>query len=211
MGWKDSTGRIGKQCQPSRGCAASWFPLISFRPHLPALPTSQACWRWAICCMSPISVFFKHWCRPSCCHQHSQSCRRQFSNTWGLESCPLHYPVLFQEVRVLRIGATSTKMHWNHTGVVQLLSHVWLFASPWTAAHQASLSLTISWSLLKLIHWVSDAVQPSHPLSPSSSAFSLSQHQALFQWVGSSHRVVKVLKLQLQHQSFQRVFRVDFL
>ena len=54
------------------------------------------------------------------------------------------------------------------------------------------------------VHHVSDAIQPSHPLSsPSPPAFSLSQHQALFQWVSSSHQVSKVLEFQLQHQSFQ--------
>ena len=54
------------------------------------------------------------------------------------------------------------------------------------------------------VHQVSDAIQPSHPLlSPSSPAFSLSQHQGLFQRVGSLHQVAKVLKFQLQHQSFQ--------
>ena len=62
------------------------------------------------------------------------------------------------------------------------------------------------------IHWVSDATQPSHLLlPPSPPAFNLSQHQAVFQWVSSSHQVAKVLELQLQHQSFQRIFRVDFL
>ena len=61
-------------------------------------------------------------------------------------------------------------------------------------------------------HWVSDAIQPSHPLSPSSPpTFSLSQLQDLFQWVGSSHHLAKVLEFQLQHQSFQWIFRVDFL
>ena len=46
--------------------------------------------------------------------------------------------------------------------------------------------------------WVSDAIQPSHPLSPTSApALNLSQHQSLFQWVGSSHQVAKVLELQL--------------
>jgi len=60
--------------------------------------------------------------------------------------------------------------------------------------------------------WVSDAIQPSHPLSPPSPpALSLSQHQSLFQWVSSLHQVAKVLELQLQHQSFQWIFRVDFL
>ena len=53
---------------------------------------------------------------------------------------------------------------------------------------------------------------PSHPLpSPSPPAFNLSQHQSLFQWVGSLHLVAKGLELQLQHQSFQWIFRTDFL
>ena len=60
------------------------------------------------------------------------------------------------------------------------------------------------------VHWISDAVQPSHPLSPStSSTFNFSHHQGLFQWFGSFHQVAKVL--ELQHQSFQWLFRVDFL
>ena len=62
------------------------------------------------------------------------------------------------------------------------------------------------------VHRVGDAIQPSHPLSfPSPPAFYLSLHQGLFQWVGSSHQVAKLLELQLQHQSFQWIFRVDFL
>ena len=64
------------------------------------------------------------------------------------------------------------------------------------------------------VYWVSDAIQPFHPLSsPSPPAFNLSQHQGLFQWVSSLHQVVKVLELQLQlqHQSFQWIFRTDFL
>ena len=69
--------------------------------------------------------------------------------------------------------------------------------------------------LLKLsqthIHWVGDAIQPSHLLSSSSPAFSLSQHQGLFKRLSSSHQVAKILELQLQHQSFQWMFRIDFL
>ena len=62
------------------------------------------------------------------------------------------------------------------------------------------------------VHWVSDAIQPSHSLSSlSTPAFDLSQHQSLFQWVNSSHQVAKVLEHQLQYQSFQWIFRVDFL
>ena len=60
------------------------------------------------------------------------------------------------------------------------------------------------------VHWVSDAIQPFHPLSlPSPPAVNLSQHQGLFQWVSSSYQVAKALELQLQ--SFQWIFRVDFL
>ena len=59
------------------------------------------------------------------------------------------------------------------------------------------------------IHWV-DAIQPSHPFLPPFLP-PLTQHQGLFQWVGSSQRVARVLELQLQHQAFQWIFRVDFL
>ena len=62
------------------------------------------------------------------------------------------------------------------------------------------------------VHRVSDAIQPSHPLSsPSPPAPNPSQHQSLFQWVNSSHEVAKVLEFQLQHQSFQRNPRADLL
>ena len=61
------------------------------------------------------------------------------------------------------------------------------------------------------IHWVGDAIQPSHSLSSSSPAPNPSQHQGLFQWVNSSHQVAKVLEFQLQHQSFQWTPRTDLL
>ena len=62
------------------------------------------------------------------------------------------------------------------------------------------------------VHWVGDAIQPSHPLSsPSLPTFNLSQHQDLFKWVSSSHQVAKVLEFQLQHQSFQLTPRNNLL
>ena len=78
---------------------------------------------------------------------------------------------------------------------------------------QASLSITNSRSSPKPMSIESvDAIQPSHPLSPSPPpAPNPSQHQGLFQWVNSSHKVAKVLKFQFQHQFFQWTPRTDLL
>ena len=91
---------------------------------------------------------------------------------------------------------------------VQSLSHVRLFVTPWTAAHQASLSITNSRRLPKLMLFC-DAIQPSHPLLSPSPTFNLSQHQGLFKWVIFSNQVAKVLEFQLQHQAFQWIPRAD--
>ena len=68
------------------------------------------------------------------------------------------------------------------------------------------------------VHWVTDAIQPSHPLlSPSPPTFNLSQHQGLFKWVSSSHKMAKVLEFQLQQNSPSNEysglisFRMDWL
>ena len=72
--------------------------------------------------------------------------------------------------------------------------------------------ITVLVSFLLGLPWNSDTIQPSHTLSPTSPpALNLSQHQGLFQWVGSSHQVAKLLELELQHQLFQLIFRIDFL
>ena len=99
---------------------------------------------------------------------------------------------------------------WIDTSV-QLLSHFRLCATPWTAVYQSSLSITNSWRLLKLMSI--ESVMPSnhlilrHPLLLLPSIFPsirvFSNESVL------SHRVAKVLELQLQHQSFQRIFRID--
>ena len=84
------------------------------------------------------------------------------------------------------------------TAVVQPLSCTRLFAALWTAAHQASLSFTISQNLLKLMS-IESTMPSSHLIlccPPSFLALNLSQHYSLFQWVGSSHQVAKVLELQ---------------
>ena len=95
---------------------------------------------------------------------------------------------------------------------VQSLSSVWLFVTPWTAARQASLSITNPEFTQTHVHQVGDAIQPFHPLSsPSPPALNLSHHQGLFKRVSSSHQVAQVLEFQLQHQSFQWTPRTDFL
>ena len=116
-------------------------------------------------------------------------------------------------------GNVSWRSHCENTievpqfSSVQLFSCVWLLETPCSAARQASLSITDSRSLLKLMsHQVGEAIQPSHPLSsPAPPAFNLPQHLGLFYWIGSLHQVAKVLELQLQHQPCQWIFRVDFL
>ena len=93
--------------------------------------------------------------------------------------------------------------------VIQLLSCVQLLATPWTAACQAFLSFTIPWSLLRLMSlesaMPSNHLILSHPLLLLPSTF---PSISLFWWVGSSHQVAKIL--ELQHQSFQWIFRIDF-
>ena len=93
---------------------------------------------------------------------------------------------------------------------VQSLSHVRLFATPWTTAYQASLSIPNSWSPPKPMSV--ESVMPSNHLilsSPSPPALNLSQHQDLFKWVSSLHQMAKVLEFQLQHQSFPWIPRTD--
>ena len=102
---------------------------------------------------------------------------------------------------------------WHQFSSVQSLSCVWLFATPWTAACQASLSISNSQGLFKLMSiesvMLSNHLIFCHHLSPPT--FNFSQHQGLFQWVSSLYQVAKVLKFQLHHLSFKWVFRTDFL
>ena len=118
---------------------------------------------------------------------------------------------------VVVFTTSAQSIHWelelSVSQSVQSLSRVQLFATPWIAAHQASL---VHHQLPEFtqthVHRVGDAIQPSHPLSsPSPPAPSPSQHQSLFQWVNSSHEVANVLEFQLQCHSLQRNPRADLL
>ena len=85
-------------------------------------------------------------------------------------------------------------------------------ATPWTSMPDLPVHHQLPELTQTHVHWVGDAIQPSHPLwSPSPLAFNLSQNQGLFKWVSSSHQVAKVLEFQLQHQSFQWTPRTDLL
>ena len=102
---------------------------------------------------------------------------------------------------------------WFHMSVswIQLLSHVRLFATPWTAARKASLSITnsrVHSNSCPLSQWchptISSSVVPfSHLRSFPASGY--------FQMFSSLHQVAKMLKFKLQYQSFQWIFRTDFL
>ena len=119
-----------------------------------------------------------------------------------------------------RRGRSSGKQHFGayawtsiclHHVVIQSLSRVWLFTTRWMVALQASLSF-ISWSLLKLMSIVS--MMPSITSSSAAPFSSCSQSfpaSGSFPTISSLHQLAKVLELQLQHQSFQWIFRVDFL
>ena len=99
-----------------------------------------------------------------------------------------------------------------HKMSVQLLSCVQLWDPMDCRMPGLPVHHQLSESTQTHVHWVSDAIQPSHPLlSPSSPTFNLSQHQGLFQWVSFPYQVVKVLESQLQHQSFQWTLRIYFL
>ena len=138
----------------------------------------------------------------------------------------LKYPFIhWHSLIILHVLKTKTVKHFRQLSSsksrkldqwtlssVQSLSCVQLFATPRTAPRQASLSITNSRNLLKLMSI--ESVMPSNHLilsSPSPPAFNLSQHQGLFKWVSSSHQVAKELEFQLQHQSFQWIFRTDLL
>ena len=96
---------------------------------------------------------------------------------------------------------------------VPSLSHIQLFATPTTTAHQVSLSITNSQSLLRLMFI--ESVMPSNHLILCCPRLLLPSifpsTRVFFQWISSSHQVARVLEFQLQYQSFQWIFRTDFL
>ena len=129
-----------------------------------------------------------------------------------MEGCVVQFNGKRLSYRAITSKFVSWFYHLQHmqpfVAVVQLLSCVWLVSTLLTAARLVSLSF-ISWSLFKLTSIKS--VMPSNHLILCCPLLNLSQHQGLFQWISSLHQVAKALELQLQHQSFQWKFSIDFL
>ena len=129
-------------------------------------------------------------------------------------------------IYLMQLQGTKNMQHWMlisglkswwklnaiQFSLVQSLSRVQLFVTPWTVACQASLSITNAWSLLKRMFI--ESVMPSnhlilcHPLLLLPSIFPAS---GSLQIVSFSHQVVKVLEFHLQHQFFLWIFRTNFL
>ena len=124
----------------------------------------------------------------------------------GSKSHSGRYSLFIYIISTNRIGISS----------IQFSSVAQLCPTLWNPVDCSMPGLPVNRQFLEFtqthVHWVGDAIQPSHPLlSLSPPAFNLSQHQGLFKWVSSLHQMAKVLEFQLQHQLFQWIFRTDLL
>ena len=118
--------------------------------------------------------------------------------------------------RLLRVSWTARRSNQSILKEISSVQFSRSVVSDWDSTDCSMSGFPVHHQLLELtqthVHWVNDAIQPSHFLSsPSPPAFNLCQHQGLFQRVSSSYQVAKVLELQPQQQSFQWIFRTDFL
>ena len=119
-------------------------------------------------------------------------------NAWGLGSIPGHD---YQAMKITSVQFSSV------TQSCLTLCDPMNYSTPGLPVHHHLPGFTQTH-----VHWVGDAIQPSHPLSsPFPPAPNPSHHQSLFQWVNPSHEVAKVLEFQLQHQSFQWTPRTNLL
>ena len=148
----------------------------------------------------------QRWLAWRCCvlSDGSPTRMRLWTFTWGqfLYLVPLRDVPYRWDTTVFRIR--------NQAVVVYSLNHVWLCYPMACSTPGSSVLHCLLEFAQPCVLCTGDLGYPSHPLSPPfPSAPSLSQHQGLFQWAGSSHHVAKVLELQLQHQSFQWIFRAD--
>ena len=132
---------------------------------------------------------------------------------------------LLQHVHLINENSLQTQQYWvnkftwrieSYINSVQFSSVAQLCPTLCDPMNRSTPGLPVHHQLPEFtqthVHWVSDTIQPSHPLSsPSPPAPNPSQHQGLFKWVNSSHEVAKILEFQSQHQSFQWTPRTDLL
>ena len=173
----------------------------------PTTPGCHLCFPTDICFILPsLPISFLCCFMPRAAYKPHSSNLGVVTETNQVVTCPL---VLHSEHIMKWHFSASFAVQFSS---VQSLSRVWLcdpmnHSIPGLPVHHQFPESTQTH-----VHWIGDAIQPSHPLlTPSPPAFSLCQHQGLFQWVSSLNQVAKVLDRQLQHQSFQWIFRTDLL
>ena len=215
IGWKNGTDHATQAHEDCRVCTVL-CPFLKTSPELLcfALFFFPPFKSWDEMCFSfmwkqPVTVATANWGKD--CMWSKDRLRRgpmnlalNYKRWWKLFT----YTINFNEKMMLELKIWFSS--------VQSLSRVWLFVTPWTAGLPCRMpAFPVHYQFLEVtqthVHWVGDAIQPSHPLSSPSPVFNLSQHQGLFKWVSSLHQVAKVVEFQLQHQSFQWIFRTDFL
>ena len=169
---------------------SSWHTFLSLPHTIP--PLRHYYFSYSFCQM-PLSLFGEHSFYPL----PHPGLNLIFLRRFNLDSPPLHnFSVLFSP------HLSTFPLKCTYFSSVQS-SRVRLFVNPRTAARQASLSITNSRNLFKLMS-IESVMLSNHfivcrPLLLSP-ALTLSQHQGLFQGVSSSHQVAKVLEFQLQHR-----------
>ena len=142
----------------------------------------------------------------------------EFSNPGGLKSIPWFSQKSSEQPEACDLASDRPCLctTWNGFCSVQFSSVAQSCPALCDPMNRSTPGLPVHHQLLEFtqthVHWVRDAIQPSHPLSsPSPPALNLSQYQGLFQWVSSLQQVAKVLEFQLQHQSYQWTPRTDLL
>ena len=145
-------------------------------------------------------------------HYHSES---SFHSRKGDLTNPCLKKHCTKNAPVLSINFSQTQVRCLWINIIQFSSVTHLCPTLCDPMNHITPGLPVHHQLLEStqthVHWVGNAIQPSHPLSSPSPALNLSQNQGLFKWVSSSHQVAKVVEFQLQHQSFQWTPRTDLL
>ena len=221
---------IARPCGESRfsfvqelpSCPPKWLQSFAF---LPALNADSCCstslpafgvvmlsiWAMLISVWMHFLKYMPSWIFPS---EHTYITSTRWRN--GTRAVFLETPHPPKGVSAPR---RATAIDFKCLGLLVCLNFKFVFAQSLTGVHLcnpmdcSALSFPVLHHLLELaqtdVHWVDGAIQPSHPLLFPSPALNLSQHQGLFQLIGSLHQVAKVL--ELQQQSFRWIFRVNFL